>query len=61
MEEENLDSKTVFTIKHSEIPQGITQCKEHDWVKYSDNEIKCTKCTTINIVNNIEDYVPRNQ
>jgi hypothetical protein len=51
IEEENLDFKTVFKIKHSEIPQGITQCQKHSWVKYSDNEIKCTKCPTILIVN----------
>lgn len=51
IEEENLDSKTVFTIKHSEIPQGITQCQKHNWKKRNDNEIECTKCPTILIVN----------
>lgn len=50
-EKDPLDPQTVFKIKHSEIPQGITQCQKHSWVKYSDNEIKCTKCPTILIVN----------
>lgn len=50
-EKDPLDQQTVFTIKHSEIQKGITQCQDHSWIKFSDNEIKCTKCPTINIIN----------
>lgn len=56
MEEENLDFKTVFTIKESEIPKGITQCVKHTWRKLNDNEIECTKCPTIIIVDDITKY-----
>lgn len=56
MEEENLDYQTVFTIKHSDIPQGITQCKKHSWIKLNNNEIKCTKCPTVAIVDDPDDY-----
>jgi hypothetical protein len=45
-----LDPQTVFTIKHSEIPKGITQCQKHEWVKHSENEIRCLKCPTVNII-----------
>ena len=48
-----LSNKTVFTIKHSEIPKGITQCVHHAWIKRNDNEIECTKCPTILICNPI--------
>jgi hypothetical protein len=48
--QENLDNPTVFTIKHSEIPKGITQCQKHEWVKHSENEIRCLKCPTVNII-----------
>jgi hypothetical protein len=59
MEEENLDYKTVFTIKHSDIPKGVTQCQKHSWVKRNDNEIECTKCPTVLIVNpeTLNDYL----
>jgi hypothetical protein len=52
MEEENLDYKTVFTIKHSEIPKGVTQCKmeDHKFEKASDNEVYCPVCNTALIV-----------
>lgn len=52
MEEEidELGPKTVFTIKNSEIPQGVTQCSSHSWRKLSENELACTKCTTAVIV-----------
>jgi hypothetical protein len=56
-EKDPLDPQTVFKIKHSEIPRGITQCKEHSWVKHSENELKCTKCPTVIIVDNIKNYV----
>ena len=52
---DELDPQTVFTIKHSEIPQGITQCVKHSWVKHSENELRCTQCPTIIIVNDIND------
>ena len=52
-EKDPLDPQTVFTIKHSDIPKGVTQCqmKDHDWIKLGDNEVKCTKCDTALIVN----------
>jgi hypothetical protein len=59
MEEEKdpLDPQTVFTIKHSDIPKGITQCIKHEWRKLNDNEIECTKCPTVLIVKDANDYV----
>jgi len=52
-----LDPQTVFTIKHSDIPKGVTQCINHTWVKHSENEIRCTQCPTINIVRDINEYI----
>lgn len=51
MDEDELGPKTVFTIKHSEIQKGITQCVNHEWRKLSENELKCNKCPTAIIVN----------
>ena len=48
--EENIDNPTVFTIKHSDIPKGITQCLKHTWIKKNDNELRCSKCPTEVIV-----------
>lgn len=45
-----LDPQTVFTIKHSEIPKGITQCKDHVWVDLNENEKKCINCPTAIII-----------
>jgi hypothetical protein len=45
-----LDPQCVFKIKHSDIPKGITQCQTHQWIKLSDNEVKCIKCPTALIV-----------
>jgi hypothetical protein len=58
-EKDPLDPQTVFTIKHSDIPKGITQCRfeDHKWVKLSDNELKCVKCPTVLIVKDIKQYV----
>ena len=56
-EKDPLDPQTVFTIKHSDIPKGQTQCQVHTWVKHSENEIRCPQCGTVNIVKNINDYV----
>jgi hypothetical protein len=53
-EKDPLDPQTVFTIKHSEIPKGITQCQVHEWVKLNDHEVKCTKCPTVNIIKNYD-------
>jgi hypothetical protein len=54
MEEEKdpLDPQTVFTIKHSDIPKGLTQCpmQEHIFEDLNDNEIICRKCNTVLIV-----------
>lgn len=49
-EPDELSNKRVFSIKHSEIPKGITQCENHSWIKLNDNEVKCTKCPTVLIV-----------
>ena len=49
-EKDELSNKNVFSIKHSEIPKGTTQCVEHKWVKHSNNEIRCIHCPTILIV-----------
>lgn len=46
-----LAPKTLFTIKHSEIPQGKTQCVNHVWKKLNDNELECLNCPTCVIVN----------
>lgn len=56
-EKDPLDPQTVFRIKHSEIPQGVTQCAEHRWRKLNDHEIECAQCPTVNIVDNAEAYI----
>jgi len=43
--------KTVFTIKHSEIPKGMTQCEHHQWEKMNDIELYCGVCQSAIIVN----------
>lgn len=50
-QEDEYGPKRVFTIKHSEIPKGITQCVDHKWLKKGENELECTKCPTVIIVN----------
>jgi len=50
-EKDPLDPQTVFTIKHSEIPKGITQCKEHKWQKISENELYCPVCQSGALIN----------
>ena len=50
MEEDEYGPKRVFTINHSEIPKGITQCVQHKWLKKGENELECTKCPTAIIV-----------
>jgi hypothetical protein len=51
-EKDEYGPQTVFKINHSDISGGISQCKfdEHEWMKLSDNEVKCTKCPTALIV-----------
>lgn len=51
MVEDELGPKTVYTIKHSEIPKGTTQCVDHQWEALSECEVKCKKCPTAIIVN----------
>jgi hypothetical protein len=51
-----LDPQTVFTIKHSDIPKGVTQCENHSWEVLNDHEIICRKCMSVNIIDNIKDY-----
>lgn len=58
-EKDELAPKRVFSIKHSEIPKGVTQCVNHYWEKMNDNEIYCPVCQTAAIVgaDNIEKYL----
>ena len=56
-EEENIINPTVFKIKHSDIPKGVTQCKSHKWRVRNESEIECPVCGTVNIVNNPKEYV----
>lgn len=52
MEEEksNLDPQTVFTLNHSDIPKGVTQCQVHQWRERNEYEIECPICGTCNII-----------
>ena len=50
-QEDEFGPKRVFSIKHSEIPKGVTQCVEHKWRKLNENELECTLCPTAIIVN----------
>ncbi len=50
-QEDEYGPKRVFSIKHSEIPKGITQCATHEWRKLNENELECTKCPSVIIVN----------
>lgn len=53
MEQEidELGPKTVFTIKHSEIPKGVVQCVKHVWRNKNEMELDCINCPTCVIVN----------
>lgn len=54
-EKDELSNQRVFSIKHSDIPRGVTQCTEHSWKKISDTQLDCTKCpTSIQVT---EDYL----
>ena len=52
MEEEksNLDPQTVFTLNHSDIPKGTTQCENHTWETLNEHERICHRCNTIQII-----------
>lgn len=50
-EKDEYGPKAVFTIKHSEIPKGRTQCEKHTWRKQGDNELYCGVCQSAIIVN----------
>lgn len=50
-QEDEYGPKRVFTLNHSDIPKGITQCSTHKWRKLSENELECTECPTAIIVN----------
>lgn len=50
-QEDEYGPKRVFSIKHSEIPKGVTQCATHKWLKKGITELECTKCPTVIIVN----------
>ena len=51
-EKDELSEKRVFSIKHSDIPKGITQCEmgRHQFKKHSENEIFCPLCQSIYII-----------
>lgn len=48
--------KTVHTIKHSDL-KGETTCQIHNWVKLSENEVRCTKCPKALIVEDINQFL----
>lgn len=55
MEKKQIDEygpKRVFTINHSEIPKGVTQCtmSKHVFEKRNDKEVYCGICNTVLIV-----------
>lgn len=51
-EKSSLDPQTVFTINHSDIPKGKTQCKfgEHKWQELNDKEMYCPICESAIII-----------
>jgi hypothetical protein len=51
-EKDELSEKRVFSLYHSDIPKGITQCEmgKHQFVKHSENEIFCPLCQSIYII-----------
>lgn len=59
--EEETTAETVYTINESDIRPHSTQCAKHTWVKVSENEIGCTKCPTVNIIdpNKMKQYVSK--
>lgn len=44
---DELGPKRVFSLNHSEIKKGVTQCEEHEWRKVNEIELECIKCPTI--------------
>ena len=52
-EKDEYGPKTVFTIKHSEIPKGVTQCVEHEWKPLNEKELYCGKCQSAIIIKNL--------
>ena len=59
--QDELGPTQVFSIKHSDIPKGITQCEmgKHQFIKHSKNEIFCPVCQSIYIISKdkMKDYV----
>ena len=57
--QDELGPTQVFSIKHSDIPKGTTQCEmgKHKFQKHSENEVFCPVCASVYIVKNIKDYV----
>lgn len=53
-QEDEFGPKRVFTINHSEIPKGITQCtmSKHEWKAVNETELACSVCPTQIIVSN---------
>lgn len=52
-------SEEIFFHTEKDIQSTrVTMCSqgEHDWRKFSDTEIACRRCPTINIVTNAKDY-----
>lgn len=56
-EPDELSNKRVFSINHSDIPKGQTQCVKHQFKKINDTQVDCIKCMTSLIVNNADEYV----
>jgi len=56
LEETELEQKHIFKLENA---KKVTQCLEHNWYKYSNEEIACSACPTVNRINplEIEKYV----
>jgi len=55
---EEKDNETYFNSESNIQRTLVSMCNgQHKWKKISENEIACTICPTINIVDNPDDYV----
>lgn len=59
MEEEvQTDNVEVYrTSGETMRKSGVYQCESHNWRKHSENEIACTLCPTVNIVENVDEFL----
>lgn len=52
-----LKDARVFIMSHSDIEKtGMRQCRDHTWRKLNHTEIACTRCPTVHIVDNADNY-----